>query len=175
MILTIGAVLLIWIFDKKIIDNEYVATKIVRDAGIQSSPVEKLNHVGHQDIKWVESSSLFVNPNKQNFEGSYKTFFQNGQIKWVVPFVDGKADGTVLVFGRKGKKRWEQAYKQGKPHGFWIKYDPLGSLQLKGKFYNGRKDSVWSLYYPDGSVRYRIEFDHGKVLHEQYFQNGKAK
>lgn len=174
MMLTIGAVLLIWVFDKKIIDNEYVATKIIREAGVQGSVVEKLKHVNLSEIRWVESKNRFVNPNNQNFEGSFKSFFQNGQIKWVVPFVDGKVDGTVLVFGRKGKKRWEQAYKQGIPHGLWIKYDPLGSLLLKGSFYNGVKEGVWSLYYPDGTVRYSVEFNRGTVVHEQYFQNGKA-
>lgn len=175
MLLTIGAVLAIWVIDKKLVDNEYVAAKIVREAGAQSLPAEKLKALSPDEIRWVESSNSFVNPNNQKFEGSYKTFFQNGQIKWIVPFTDGMVDGTLLVFGRKGKKRWEQAYKKGKPHGYWIKYDPLGSLQLKGKFNNGIKDSVWSLYYPDGTERYRIEYDHGRVLHEQYFQNGKAK
>jgi antitoxin component YwqK of YwqJK toxin-antitoxin module len=175
MMLTIGAVFLIWILDKKKIDNQYVATKIVSEAGPKTSVVEKLKSMLHEQIRWDATTMTFVDKNKQAFEGIYKTFYQNGQIKWLVPIKNGKVEGTVFVFGRKGIKRWEQAYKQGIPDGFWRKYDPFGALLLKGKFINGEKDSTWSLYYPDGSVRYNILFDHGKVMREQFFQNGKAK
>jgi antitoxin component YwqK of YwqJK toxin-antitoxin module len=171
MVITILVVVMLWLFENKIIDNEHVAVKMVDEAGINYLPVNKLKSENNNEIFWDKGVGLFKTSKNQHYNGVYKSFYQSGQVKYIINFTNGKANGSVLVFGRRGKKRWEQTYVNGNPEGKWAKYDPFGVLQIEGKFKNGVKDSIWDLYYPDGNLRYRAEFSKGEKIKEWFYSN----
>ena len=70
----------------------------------------------------------YMNKNKNH--GSWKYFYDNGQLECMGDFDNDKPIGNWTWFYEHGSKKCEGIFVNGKEEGRWLKYDELGSPNL---------------------------------------------
>ena len=71
-------------------------------------------------------------------EGSWKRFFDNGQLKTTGTYINDKLDGLYATYYPEGKKEVEGAYRNDLPHGEWKRFDEKGNIISITKYANGK-------------------------------------
>jgi antitoxin component YwqK of YwqJK toxin-antitoxin module len=74
--------------------------------------------------------------------GEWKEYYENGQLK-IVGF-----------------------YKDGKQEGEWKEYHENGQLKSVGSFKNGRQEGEWKAYDENGQLKVIIHYKNGEVVNE---------
>ena len=100
-------------------------------------------------------------PNLAN--GTYEIYYDNGQLKTIGTFKDGKKDGLFEEYYENGQLQGRGTYKDWKRDGLWEYYHENGQLQYKGTYKDGRQE---------GLVEYYNEED-GKLTSKCFWVNGK--
>ena len=113
-------------------------------------------------------------------DGTYKTLYENRQLKQRCTYKDGKLHGpfkqyyntnfTDIHLKKKG------TYKDGKPHGpFESFYEKYGQLKWKGTYKDGKRDGPYESFYENGQLRQKCTYKDGKRdgPFEQYYWGGQ--
>ena len=122
----------------------------------------------------------------------HRTRYEDGQIDWETPFVDGKAHGrerhywpdglyaqeTHFLLGRKhgietryrkdGTPEMELPYHDGRFHGNWRVFDRAGQLRRDTPFVAGLQHGVQNLYGHDGAVLHAETWTEGTGVDQEY-------
>jgi antitoxin component YwqK of YwqJK toxin-antitoxin module len=99
------------------------------------------------DFKMVGASVIYypngqlqriTRRNKNGIEiGPYQSYYENGQQKLTVLFVNGKRNGEMVEFYQNGKVMQRGEFKNDKRHGVWRMNDIHGDLKEEIKYDNG--------------------------------------
>lgn len=128
---------------------------------------------GKLKAKWHESVKADGTTSK---EGWFENFYDNGQMKSRVEFVDGLENGLLTTWQNNGKLISTLSYKDGKLHGLCTYFDADGMKMSSGTYRDGKEDGVFTLYYPSGKVQGKTTWKAG-VQHGPYqvwWENGKV-
>ena len=95
------------------------------------------------DKEYHENGSLkFVKTFKDGKQHGETTFyFDTGQKRIEYHYKEGKLHGKVLWFNQEGQMGWEENYEEGIPEGKLIYYSPEGTQQAVKIFKDGREIS----------------------------------
>ncbi len=108
-----------------------------------------------------------------NFDGVYKTYFENGQIAIEQIFKEGQKDGLSSYYYDDGKLLYTENYKNGKKEGQVKRLYQNGNTWIIERYKKGEKSGVWEEYYEDGTLKYEAKWDKNKLVEEHFYnENG---
>ena len=108
---------------------------------------------------------LSENYSKGKLHGEQKSYYENGKLKSIVKYVQGRVDG-IIAYDINGKILHESIFKNGT--GVWKFYWSNGKLSEEGHYTSWKKDGVWKKYREDGSLDIILTYDKGRLLKERW-------
>ncbi len=109
-------------------------------------------------------------------DGTYKSFYPNGQLKLEENYKDGKLEGIYRNYYEEGHLHQERTYKQGLLNGAFKAYDQNGVLYFETHYKDDKKDGTENTYYMNGVVQYQDTYKDGLLLNRKtYDENGELK
>lgn len=129
-----------------------------------------------------ELLKLYPNGNKQEEgiyntnhkkDGKWTTWYDNGKIKMVEHYLDGKLHGKKQTYDEEGLPRIIEEYADGKLHGKRIEYDETSDMITAEITYaNGDLDGESKLFH-NGELWRESLYKNGALLREKEYKNGK--
>jgi len=119
----------------------------------------------------VKLEGKFVDSKK---EGSWTYYYPNGKKKQVGRFKKGKASGTWYWYYKNRELHREESYVRGREDGHSVEYDEEGEIITEGEYIDGFKEDSWFFKVGDmvETGDYREGLKHGKWLGK--YDNGKV-
>jgi antitoxin component YwqK of YwqJK toxin-antitoxin module len=159
------------------LDDKETQDKIIAEA-IDYDKIQKRDKGGER---------LGYAPNEQTpYTGWAKGMHDNGQIKGLAQFKDGKPDGLETLWDENGQKEVEGHWKDGKEDGLATGWSENGQKIGEGNHKEGKKDGVHTKWWSDGQKRVQEKFvlgtkegvstawhPNGEKMSEYLFQDGK--
>lgn len=127
---------------------------------------------GKTKVTWTEpigSDSSIVK------HGVFQNYYDNGQLKSRVEYVDGRENGLMTTWQNDGKLISTLSYKDGLLDGICTYYDTDGRKMSSGTYRRGKEDGVFTLFYPSGKIQGKTSWKDG-VQHgpyEVWWENGQ--
>jgi antitoxin component YwqK of YwqJK toxin-antitoxin module len=127
-----------------------------------------------------------------------KAFFENGSLKKLVEYKEGKIEGKTKVF-ENGKLLRGYGMKKGKKHGEEVEYYPLknenvkkmsinwvdgviqgsvktwypnSKLQSQREIFQNKKNGIASAFYKNGEVMLIEEYESDRLIEGSYYKKG---
>lgn len=118
-----------------------------------------------QSIDTIDFSGLFWNEWVHTVDGTgYRNCFGK------------KCNGMIVDTFQNGKIKEISNYVEGKKNGLDIIFHPNGQILMFGNLINGTQDGEWKSYYDNGKLNYLTLFVEGEVRKEiGYFQSGNLE
>ena len=108
-----------------------------------------------------------INPDQASAEnipdGERKEYYPNGNIHYIVEYLNGKANGRVREYTSEGKIYMDAIFKDGHRNGKCSHFYKNGNPFEVTNFINGEKDGIESKYYDDGKLLATIIYKKNKV------------
>lgn len=104
-------------------------------------------------------------------DGEYRHWFENGQLKEVSHWKDGRQVGSARCYNIRGKPTLVINFDmQGLYHGWYKTYDALhGRLIKKGKYNHGKKRGPWKYWFlTNRRLKAWMSYDHNGLLHGKF-------
>ncbi|MCB9231812.1 MAG: hypothetical protein H6581_09120 [Bacteroidia bacterium] len=96
--------------------------------------------------------------------GTYKWFFDNGNVKALTTYADGNKNGKFITYNRWGTKRAEGTFKNNQLIGEFRNYFPGGGLDYVGSYENGYRHGSWKYYHESGALKKVVEYNMGREV-----------
>lgn len=81
-----------------------------------------------------------------------KSFWENGNPKSVLVYVDGKLEGMCSWYYENGIIQQQTNYQDNKLHGKSIQYFESGAVSIEGRYRYNMKDSIFTYYNQQGRI-----------------------
>ena len=108
--------------------------------------------------------------------GSYKSYYENGQIKIYSNYINGVLDGSYRHYYENGQIEVDRNYINGELDGIYKSYYENGQIKLDCNGKNGEIEGVYKSYYESGNLKNQFNYKNGsKVGQFQSFYDNKAK
>jgi antitoxin component YwqK of YwqJK toxin-antitoxin module len=120
------------------------------------------------------------------FTGVVPYYYDNGQLEYTKPYIDGKLQGLVQTYFpvkddtpegaiERGPLKSQVNFVAGKKDGFSQYYRENGQLESKKYFTGGLQGGVQLIYRKNGALESKKHFKDGKAngLQETYHKNGQ--
>ncbi len=146
-------------------------SKIESRAGNSAERVEYFPN-GNIKAKWTERIG---SDNSAVKHGVFQNYYDNGQLKSRVEYLDGRENGLMTTWQNDGKLISTLSYKDGLLDGICTYYDSDGRRMSSGTYRQGKEDGVFTLFYPSGRIQGKTTWKDG-VQHGRYevwWENGK--
>jgi antitoxin component YwqK of YwqJK toxin-antitoxin module len=115
-----------------------------------------------------EGEGLSYARNEQKpYTGWNVIFHDNGQIKYLVQYKDGKYDGLWVRWFENGQKNLEENYKDGELHGLVTVWYDNGQKKWEGNWKDGKKVGLQTGWYENGQKRKEVTYKAGKKISEK--------
>ena len=115
----------------------------------------------------------------ENFKraGTWTAHYKNGQLKYVVTFVDGRKEGMQKFYFDNGQLRAAGKYLAGKKEGLWKFYYRSGQVEYVANLRKDHLDGTRKSYYENGTLASLTQFKDGKKngTYKSYFSNGQMQ
>lgn len=98
------------------------------------------------------------------YTGTYRNFYENGQIKTEIPLINGLKSGSMMIYFQNGQTNEIRSYKDGKMDGTWLTFTEKGSKVAEANYANGIKNGKWFIWDENGILRYDMTYDQGKKV-----------
>ena len=96
--------------------------------------------------------------------GKEFVYYESGELKAVVDFVDYTANGNLIIYNKNGVVIERSNKKNNKHQGAFITYYDNGNKQLEGNANNGFYDGKLSYYDNKGKLIKTVNFDNGTAI-----------
>jgi len=123
----------------------------------------------------------YVNPNppkKEVYQGERRQYTDDGKLKTIINYKDGKKHGQSTLFHRDGKTiLLTLPYIMGKREGTSKKYYEDGSIYSRTNYRNNLLHGTRHVYYRSGKLKSIVHYYNGHpgLGTEEYLTNGKKK
>ncbi|MGB0806665.1 MAG: hypothetical protein ACPGRC_08240 [Salibacteraceae bacterium] len=137
--------------------REYAYGKIVSYSylGTDNKPVASIEIVNETcDCKSYFSNgnpSRIFSMNKENFEGDYLEYYENGQLYSKTIYKDGLRQGTAVLFYENGTIKREKTYVNDQVEGKVIHYAKDGTIEKTEMYLQGIRHGEVN-HYSNGSI-----------------------
>jgi antitoxin component YwqK of YwqJK toxin-antitoxin module len=112
--------------------------------------------------------------------------YDNGKVKKLYNYKDGKEDGVQRGWYENGQLAYERNYKDGETVGVFRWWHKNGQLEFEWTYKDGKEDGVQRRWYENGQLAYewnkkdgkddgvfRNWYENGQLDYEEYYINGK--
>ena len=107
------------------------------DGKLKRERIIDLETYQYKEIEYYPSGKKFMEgyftPTHKR-TGKWISWFENGKIRSVIHFINGKTDGKVVVYRENGNLFYEGYFKQGLKEGVWRIYNDSGTLGAEVKY-----------------------------------------
>ena len=112
----------------------------------------------------IQIEGIYYCDSDQNklYNGPYREYFENGDLKMEMYIVQGKPDDTYVVYYSNAKIKEVRSYLNGVFNGIWRSYSEQGVLMAQAEYLNGMKHGLWRIWDEQGTLRYEMQYDRGK-------------
>ncbi|MDG1023071.1 MAG: hypothetical protein P8I42_02285 [Flavobacteriaceae bacterium] len=93
-----------------------------------------------------------------------KEYHENGSLKCIKTFKDGKQHGETTFYFDTGQKRIEYHYKEGKLHGQVLWFNHSGQIGWQENYKEGIPEGKWIYYSSEGTQQAVKIFKDGKEI-----------
>jgi len=119
----------------------------------------------------VNNKKLVYDVKNGEKDGSFVTYFSNGNVEMVGEMSKNKNSGYWRYFYSNGNLESEGNFKNDVAEGNWKWYYPDGSLKEEGTYFNGKKNGTWIKYLPDGRPSKKNIYSQDEKLNEvEYYK-----
>lgn len=122
------------------------------------------------DTNQLRSRSL-VRDGKLN--GLSEGWYADGQQQVAEIFIEGKSHGVRVKWHRNGVKEAEDTIEHGELSGPCRKWHDNGQLAEEMTMVNGQADGRARSWHEDGSQKAEVTMEMGKVVEQQFWEEGK--
>jgi antitoxin component YwqK of YwqJK toxin-antitoxin module len=98
------------------------------------------------------------------FSGWYGQWDDNGTLRNLRRFSNGKLDGAILSWRKNGDKFHQGKYKEGKKHGTFTYWSKSLTCIREQNFNQGKLDGICTAWYENGNKSSIQTFISGKIL-----------
>lgn len=121
------------------------------------------------------SKELYVNGLRNDKSYNY---YETGELKKVVPYLNGKRQGVGFEYDRKGniitinryrnnkiivKENINRYNKDGKKEGVWREFYNNGNIKEEKSYLNGKLHGFFKIYNEEGKLLDAIKYENGEV------------
>ena len=92
-----------------------------------------------------------------------KGYHENGNLKYEIPYKNGKEEGVEKQYYENGNLWGEIPYKNGEQDGVAKSYHENGNLMVEHHLKNGKLDGVSKWYYKNGNLEAEIPYENDKA------------
>ena len=105
-----------------------------------------------------------------------KKMHDNGQVKFLRQFKNGKHDGLSTGWYENGQKKFEYNYKDNRKYGRQTKWRENGQKEWEGNYKNDKRDGLETYWHENGQRKFVQKHKDGKPvgLWIEWYENGKA-
>ncbi|WP_283637029.1 toxin-antitoxin system YwqK family antitoxin [Aquaticitalea lipolytica] len=96
--------------------------------------------------------------------GKEFVYYESGELKAVVDFIDLEANGNLTIYNKKGVVIERSVKKNNKHQGLFTIYYDSGIKQLEGNANDGLYDGKLSYYDKNGKLTKIVNYDNGTAL-----------
>lgn len=109
--------------------------------------------------------------------GLQEEFFSDGNIKGLIPWEDGRENGTVVFYHPGGRKSYESNYVEGKKTGYATVWYLSGQKQWQTTFKAGKTHGLWREWYQDGKKKFEANYADGRLegMAQWFYPNGRLQ
>jgi len=102
-----------------------------------------------------------------------KEYYDNGQIKSVEYYKDGKKEGLWIRYFYNGNLSIKGNFKDNKQEGYWMSYYDNGQLYLDRIYKDGKLEGIWKSFYKNGQLNYEWNYKEGELISQKCWdENG---
>jgi antitoxin component YwqK of YwqJK toxin-antitoxin module len=132
----------------------------------------RLNVENYNDLRNKSSEGVIE---KEEREGEWKFYFENGAPKSIEYYLNGKKDGVSISFHSNGEKESETYYHLDVAQGYFKKYNEFGVVIQDGYYLDDQFHGPMRNFYPDGTLKTNQFYWKGSLNGSRYdyFPNGK--
>jgi antitoxin component YwqK of YwqJK toxin-antitoxin module len=113
------------------------------------------------------------------FEGPYKSFYPNGQLKLACVYKNNNIEGKWLQYYESGQLKEEVLFEGNTENGPFKEYHPNGQLSVEGSYKEGDNEHGPLKFYDEQGQHYKtMECDMGicrTVWSQENYKGSKAK
>lgn len=108
---------------------------------------------------------------------NYAEFYENGNLKLLCGYSDGKRDGPFEEYYEDGQIKIKREYENGNRSGDWKEYYEDGTLKRLEENGWDTMHGKYREYYPSGEVKVLAHYTEGHLSgnYLEYFENGQEK
>jgi antitoxin component YwqK of YwqJK toxin-antitoxin module len=157
ILLLIASLLVVtnWVFADEApnLDDPKVREKILKEA-VESKSLEQR---GSDEVK------LYYQKGEQNpYTGWQKMIYDNGQVKSLLFFKNGKRGGLFTGWHENGKKSAEGTYQNWRPEGLTTNWHENGEKAGVVTFKNGKPEGLTTNWHENGQKSEEATYKEGK-------------
>lgn len=105
--------------------------------------------------------------------GHSEGFHTNGVLQIRESFDHGVSEGPVMKWYPDGVHLSEGTARQGRLEGTFRRWHPNGQLAEEMVLVGGIPDGLSRAWFPSGSLKAEVELSHGKVVKQQFWEDGQ--
>lgn len=119
--------------------------------------------------KFFENGNLKIEANYKDYEliDEWKQYYENGEIEWLVTYMNGYRSGSYKNYYKNGDLKLEGTNYRDKVDGEEKRYLPNNILHWKGSYSKGVFSKKWILYDAKGNKSKKIKFKDGVVTNSK--------
>ncbi|MEZ5045974.1 MAG: hypothetical protein R2831_03175 [Chitinophagaceae bacterium] len=119
----------------------------------------------------IKSMGVFKNGKS---DGLYKSFYPDGLPKEQLTIVNEKATGEGIEYYNNGIMKTKGNYIRGDKDGLYEEYYKNGSLASVATYKLNKKNGPMKVYYPSGELQYELNYSNDMLngLLKEYYRNG---
>ncbi len=127
--------------------------------------------------KNVQEEFYVLKKNIQVRDSSYKSYYQNKQLKSAGTYKKNKADGSWEFFYENGNRKMAGSMVAGEKEGVWKYYFENGNISMEGISIASKKEGTWRYYFENGKIRSEGDFlnDKRNGSWSYYYEDGLLK
>ena len=106
-------------------------------------------------VYYAESTS-------EPYSGIYTSYFDNGNAKMEVKFLNGFRNGETRIYFEDGALNEIRGYKEDMMHGSWVTYNDQKVKVGLANYKNGLKHGEWMIWDDKGNLLYEMNYVNGE-------------
>lgn len=116
----------------------------------------KAKNIGWADYRII-MSAIDLRRTGNNYTGWAKRSHDNGQVKELAQYKNGKQHGVSTEWYENGQKRMERNYKEGNKDGLTTTWYENGQKETEVNYKDGKQDGLWVFYKDEDGEEYARE------------------
>ena len=93
--------------------------------------------------------------------GTMVEFYESGQKRMAIPFLDGRRQGTAQWWSPNGNLKHTRQYLEGKLNGVWVEYYPGSKTRRQEQLYDEGIEILRRGWWPNGAKQFEVTFANG--------------